>query len=74
MRSLFGRLGGALLILALVSPLTRADMIPGPPTPKREVEESDEGLPVYELAWGVVAVSMLASFAVLYAIRKRNAN
>jgi hypothetical protein len=63
-------------MLALVSPLVRADMIPpaGPPTPKREVEESGEGLPVYELAWGVVAVSMLASFAVLYAIRKRNAN
>lgn len=62
------------LLLPLALPAARGDMIPGPYVPKRDVEVIEEPLPVYEIAWSVVAVSMVVSLVVLRLVRQRNVN
>jgi hypothetical protein len=62
-------------LLPCSPPIAQADMSPpSPRIPERrgEVRDTNDSMPAYAIAGGVVAVTMAGAFAALVYIRKRN--
>jgi hypothetical protein len=70
-----------LIAVCLLSPIglenSHADVVPGPPAPERPDQVQKEqkiSIPVYSIAAGGVAVSLLISLVALRIIRKKDEN